>query len=1263
MIDASCYVALLPEEQAAQDCPLPGDGAGAGAAGHDWTAWHAAPAVAPDTDAPANLAALSVLLWRWSGRSALTLHLRHPGQAAWSRAAVRLTGTASWQALVQAWRAALAGPLPWPDPVPASAGAGLDLGAPAAASGSAPVPAALVVQWRAASAGAALAARQRGQWLAESTLALMARGWHAALAAPAACALDAIPMLALDVAQAHWTRPAAPAHAGAFLVSTPVSTLASTLARLAASDPDALAVAGAGVQLGYGALYAAASALAQRIVALAGPHPEAIGIMFAPGPQMLVAVYGALLANKYYVPLDPDYPAARLGAMVAAADPVLILAEAPLQARARAIADGIAVLDAQAAPGAAVLPEVAPASLAYVLFTSGSSGTPKGVMQSHDNVLFHGATYGASLGLGRADRVALMASLCFDASVMDIFGALAAGASVFPYAPARTDPAALLAALARDAITVLHATPTLFRLLFGAPGAVAPPQVRAVVLGGELVAPSDVALFFAIFGPAVTLINGYGPSESTMALQYRTSAHDGAGACGIVPVGYPLPGVVATVGQPGAPWRAFQEGELFLHSAHLFRGYLGRDEDSAACLAPGSDGRTYYRTGDLALRLPDGRVAVRGRVDQQVKLHGFRIEPGDIEAQLLAFPGVRQAAVRLGRRDGRPALLAYIGHGAGAIDEAALRRHLQARLPAYMQPACIVQLDSLPRTPSGKIDRLALPESVAAQEGAAAAGEGTEARLALLWREVLGAQPPREADFFGAGGHSLAALQLVGRVRQAFGVDYPLQRIFDTPSLAQMAADLDALGGRAPAGRPAPAVTALPAPVSAMPLAPVQRGLWYLHHTGEAAARAYNMQLALRLHGAFDGAALALALAGLTARHAVLRTGFPLAQDGPVQDVRASVPLRLRQVDLPGAALDPCADALVQELARAEAAEPFDLAAPPLMRVVHGCLAPGQHFIIVTLHHLVADGWSLPLLLRELAELYRAAATGQAASLAPLTLEYADHARAGHAALTDAVRAQGADFWRAYLDGAAPVLSWKTPDPAVPAYTGGSYTFAVPAALRDGLTGLGARQRATPFMTLLAVWGLQLAAESGRNDIVVGTAAANRPTPATERLIGMFVNALPIRVQVTPAMGFAAYLRRVREACLAAFANQALPFDELAQLLGRAGGGARHVNPVFQVMLTLDAFGVAEAMPAAPFDVTVLGRTQQTSHVDLALSFQPHGDGWSATLTYARALFSDRDALRLAGDLLALMGKVVARDDAPCTELGCAQPFAEEQEW
>ena len=1274
----ACHVALLPAGAPAF-IDLPGDGPGS--TQPDWSAWRAArPDAAPgtpvDADPAAWLAAAAALVWRWSGRTAFALHVRAPGRDAWMLAAVRLAPAATWQDLRDACAQALSGGASWDEPLPPAARIGFEIGPVQGAGGDDPlaVPDTLDVHWQSSAPAGIARARQRGGMLSGAALDILSDDWvRTAVAAPPACALDALPLLRLDCEEARRTvgpRAERPRPGGA--------TLAARLARLAAHSPDSVAVEHGGERLTYGALHAAAHLLAHRIVALAGPYEEAVGIMCVPGPRMLVALYGALLANKYYVPLDPNYPAARLAAMVEDADPALIVADAPAGGRARVGADGRpgGGPDAPAA-GAGALPAGAPEGLAYVLYTSGSSGVPKGVAQSHANVLFHAETYAASIDLTAADRVALVASLCFDASVMDIFGALAAGAAVYPYQPARTEPAVLLAALDRDGVTIFHATPTLFRLLFGLPGAAAPAQVRAVVLGGELVTPSDVALFRRVFGAHVRLVNGYGPSESTMALQYALESPALLPA-GAVPVGHPLPGVRATVGAPGAPWRAFEEGELFLHSDHLFCGYLNRADETAARMVSDAGGRNWYRTGDLALRLPDGRLVVRGRVDQQVKLNGFRIEPGDVEACLLAFPGVRQAAVRPGRLHGRDVLLAYVGAPAPGPDAAMLREHLHARLPAHMRPARIVRMDALPLTPSGKLDRLALPTTVPDDGDARAAveridgthdgGDTIAMRLAALWRQVLGHSPASDADFFRAGGHSLAALQLAGRIRQAFGVEFPLPCVFATPVLAEMAAAIGRLLQAAPAADGAdiapPRAGAGRSGAGHTPLAPVQNGLWYLHQTGDAAARAYNMQLALRLHGEVDERAFEAALDGLAARHATLRTGFALADDKPVQIVAPALPMRLRHCDAPvaiGAATDAeGADAFVLDVAQVEAAQPFDLAAPPLMRVVRGRLGPGEHYVVVTLHHLIADGWSLALLLREFGQLYGAALHGQAPP-APPGLDYAAHAERQCQMLDDAARARSGAFWRSYFDGAAPLLRWKAADPAVAPHAGGNHTFPIAPDLKDALVRIGTARRATPFMVLLAIWCLKLAAESGCSDVVVGTAAANRSTPETERLIGLFVNPLPLRVAVTPALSFDAYLDCVRDACLAAFAHQALPFDEVVRVLGRAG--MRGANPVFQVMLTFDAFGLDDAAPPPGLGVRVLERRQQTSHLDLALSVRPQGEGWVATLTYAAALFTPAEGARLADDMLALMRAVAAQPDAPCADFDCGKPFAEDFEW
>ncbi|HEV2735349.1 MAG TPA: amino acid adenylation domain-containing protein, partial [Longimicrobiaceae bacterium] len=876
-------------------------------------------------------------------------------------------------------------------------------------------------------------------------------------------------------------------------------------------SPDATAVVQDDRALAYSELNARANRLAHHLRRL-GVGPEArVALCVERSPEMVVGLLAVLKAGGAYVPLDPTHPDDRLRFVLADSAPAVLLTQPSLAGR---FADlGLPVLalgEAESgwADGPDTNPERAgpgPESLAYVIYTSGSPGRSKGVMVEHHSVCRQVAAIGAVLQLTPADRSLQFASVTFDASVEEIFAALLSGSTLVLRTDAWIeDAAAFWARCEAHGVTVMDLPTRFWQLLASDAGRAIPSRVRLVAVGGEAADPSAVAAWFRGGGHRPRLVNTYGPTECTV--NATTGAWTGDPSTWRS-IGRPVRNTRAYLLDPrGEPVPVGVAGEIHLAGGQVARGYLGRPELTAERFVPdpfsAEPGARLYRTGDLGRWLPDGSIRFLGRNDFQLKVRGFRIEPGEVEARLSEHPGVREAAV-LAREDasGERRLVAYY---AGTAEADALRAHLSAQLPDYMVPAAYVRLGGLPLTPSGKLDRAALP----APGGDPRAGGpsepprgATEAAVAEIWAELLGLERVGRWDhFFELGGHSLRAIQVVSRVRQVLGVDAAVGDLFARPVLADFARGL---GSLAPADLPAIEPADRSGPLA---LSFAQQRLWLLDRMG-GTGTAYHLPMHVRLRGALDRAALEGALDRIVARHEALRTTFAAADDGrPVQRIAPpeESAFRLADHDLRGHA-DAAAE--LRRLVAGEARAPFDLERGPLVRGRLARLADDDHVLLLTMHHVVSDGWSVGVLLEELSVLYGALLRGEADPLPPLAVQYADYAAWQRRWVTGEVLQRQADYWKQALAGAPELLELPA-DHARPArqdHAGATVRVELDEELTAGLRALGERHGTTLFMTLLAGWAAVLSRLSGQRDVVVGTPTANRGRREIEGLIGFFV--------------------------------------------------------------------------------------------------------------------------------------------------------------
>src|SRR6185436_1161428 len=743
--------------------------------------------------------------------------------------------------------------------------------------------------------------------------------------------------------------------------------------------------------------------------------------------------------------------------------------------------------------------------------------------------------------------------------------------------------------------------------------------MRHLLVGGEPVDPSRAAEVLAA-GPPERLINAYGPTESTTFACCHTvrEVHPGAVT---VPIGRPVANTTALVLDAGLqPVPIGVTGELCLGGDGLARGYLDRPDLTAERFVPNPCGERLYRTGDLARLRPDGTVDCLGRADSQVKIRGVRIEPGEVEAALGAHPAVADCAVTARRNAaGELSLVAWF-IPRRPVSPQELREHLQTRLPVSMIPSVLVEMEILPRTPNGKLDRAALPDPEAA--GAAAPGSvpprtPVEELLAGIWASVLRVERVGAFDnFFDLGGHSLAATAVTAQVRSTFQVELPTRAIFKDPVLADLAEQIEKLL-RGREGLELPPITAVPRGTES-PLSFAQQRLWFLDELAGGVTPYYNMNAPLLLLGALDRAALARALDEIVRRHEALRTTFRTVAGAPVQQVHPHRPFPLPLVDL--SCLSPgTAEGVALRLAREDSDPPFSLTRGPLLRIALLCLGGERHVVLLAMHHIVSDGWSLEVFVGELAALYRAFAAGQPSPLPPLPIQYADFARWQRQQLTGPTLASHLAFWRQQLGGTPPVLELPTdrPRPAHQSFAGATVAVALPGALADRLNALARQHRSTLFMALLTTLSALLRRYTGRRDIVVGSPIANRNRAETAGLIGFFVNLLPLRADLSGDPDFAQALARVRETALGAYAHQDLPFERLVEELQPVRDLSRH--PLFQVAFVMtgtpwhafDLPGLSlshleEAQPVELYDLTL--QAFQSSPHDLIARFSYNTD-------------------------------------------------------
>jgi len=1055
-----------------------------------------------------------------------------------------------------------------------------------------------------------------------------------------------------------------------------VRTLHELFETQARRTPAAVAVELGGEKLSYGELDRQANRLAHHLIRRAWPEGARgvewrVGLCVERSLATVVGVLGILKAGAAYVPLDPSYPDRRLRLMVESAGCAAVLTRGSLLDRLSDCLLGadsvpLSCLDEEAAaialrPADSPRVRVDPANLAYVIFTSGSTGRPKAVGMPHRPLVAlvewqirHSASPTFS---ARADLQTLQfAPLSFDVSCQEIFATLGGGGTLVSITEEeRRDPAVVWRLIARVAVERLFlpfvALRQLAEVMADDPGNLSVPRaLREIVTAGEAlqITPAVAGLFSRLGN--CRLENQYGPTEA-----HVVSAHPLAGPPGgwprLPPIGRAIPGArLVVLDALGQAVSAGSAGELHLGGMALARGYLSAPAATASRFVPdasaGDPGSRLYRTGDRARRLADGSLEFLGRIDDQVKLRGYRIEPGEVEKVAACHPGVRQAVavVRPGA-DGEASLVLYAVFG-GAARVAELRGHLGERLPEFMLPSVVVELDALPLTPSGKVDRrrLPAPDFRRPRSGRTAAPQTPEEiLLAGIWSEVLGVEEVGvDESFFELGGHSLLATRLVSRLRELLGVDLSVRAVFESPTIAGLARELAAISGLGRAAAP----PIEPRRRSRGVLSFAQERLVFLDRM-EPGNPAFNLPVALRLRGATNPELLRRSFEEVVRRHEVLRSRLRERRGEPFGEVVDDTRVPLPGIDLERLVGDDRRRELELQCRRG-AAVPFDLASGRLLRVWLLRLGERDHVLLVVLHHVAADGWSLDVLFRELAALGSAFAAGRPSPLSELPVQYADYAEWQRRWLEGGELERQLEYWRARLGDGVPPLELPTdrPRPAVQTFRGASLGRHLGAPLVADLRGLAASRGATLFTALLAAFEVLLGRLCGQRELTVGAPVAGRPRAELEGLVGLFLNTLVLRTDLgsrdPEGPSFGELLGRVRETVLGAYTHQDLPFEKLLAELQPERDLSR--TPLFQVFFNMLELAVSE--PRFPgLEVETISIADPPSKFDLTIYLGRRGDGLELELVYNADLFDRARMEELADQYTALLAQVVARPE------------------
>src|SRR5215213_9393426 len=1042
--------------------------------------------------------------------------------------------------------------------------------------------------------------------------------------------------------------------------------------RQVAETPNAVAVVDDKERVTYAELDARSNQLARHLRTL-GVGPEVrVGLCVKRSAAMVQGLLGILKAGGVYLPLDSSYPQDRLEFMTDDAGTEVLVTDSGINELRLPTKRSLCVVYLEAAEVASQSAEqlavpVSPANLAYVIYTSGSTGKPKGVAVTHEAASGHLRAIREVFALTSDDRFLQFASQGFDVSVEQMLAPLLTGASIVLRGDEVWSTRDFLKCLHEERLTVANFPPAFWQQitqdLLADDELSDRGELRLVIVGGDSLSAETARRWMSTSLGQARLLNAYGPTEATItATTFDITKQAVAEANEVLPIGRAVgPRVLYVLDQEGHPVPLGVYGELHIGGPLLARGYLNHAVLTAAAFVPdpfsGENGGRLYRTGDVARWLADGTIEFVGRADRQVKIRGFRVELGEIEAALRRHPSVNEA-VTLAVDDSTTKGKQIVAYVVTTKDSEQTHEHwrefLKEWLPDYMIPGAFISIEKLPLTPNGKVDRIALAElemlkPSVSDNGSAAAITETERVIADVWAEILEVEQVGPSDnFFELGGHSLIATQIISRLRKKFKVELPFRVIFEEQTVRAIGQKIEESLAEKSQNTSQTSTGEVTKPSSSftikralrngpLPLSFAQERLWFLEQL-DPGLPLYNVPAFVKLSGSLNVAAFNGALNELVRRHEILRTSFVSVGDGPSQHI-STLELPLPLTDLSSLPTDQrWFHAL--DLAAAEIRQPFDLTHAPLLRTQLLRLEKNEHVLLLTMHHIVSDGWSLVQLVREIGVLYEANCEGRDSQLGELPIQYADYAVwqceqfAG-----EKVDAQ-LNYWREQLRGAS-VLEFPTdhPRPSKQSFSGRTDRFCVPRGLADSLSELSQRQGATLFMTLLTAFQVLLSRYSGQSDVSVGTPVAGRTHTETEALIGLFVNTLVIRVHIDSNESFLQVLDHVRKACLEAQSQQELPFERIVDALQPERALNRH--PLFDVMFVMQN-SLLPILHLPGLQLSPLPVETNSAKFDLTLEIEPADGNLLASLEYSSDLFEPDTIDRLAGNYLRLLEAIAA---------------------
>ena len=1011
-----------------------------------------------------------------------------------------------------------------------------------------------------------------------------------------------------------------------------------------------------GASLTFGQLHTQANRLAHYLRDKGVGPDVCVAIAAERSPQLLIGLLAILKAGGAYVPLDPDYPADRLAYMLADSGVQLLLTQThllhqlPVAAGVSVIAMDSLKLDSwpTQAPGLHLNAD----NLAYVIYTSGSTGQPKGVGNTHGALAERLQWMQATYQLDERDVLMQKAPISFDVSVWECFWPLIIGCRLVLAGPGEhRDPHRIAQLVQEHGVTTLHFVPPLLQLFVDEPLAAECTSLRRVFSGGEAL-PAQLRNRLLALLPAVQLHNRYGPTETAINVtHWHCQRADGERS----PIGRPLGNVICRVlDEQFNLLPAGVPGELCIGGIGLARGYLGRAGLTAERFVAdplGAAGARLYRTGDRVRWAADGVLEYLGRLDQQVKLRGFRVEPEEIEARLLAQDGIAQALVLIRDTAGGAQLIGYYT-ASGELDEPDVKAALAAELPEYMVPAQLIRLDVMPLSPSGKVDRRALPEPVWQVREHVEPQTALEQQIAAIWRQVLGL--PRiglRDDFFALGGHSLLATQIISRTRQACDVELALRTLFEASELGDFVEQVRLI--QASGQRNQQTAIGKVDRRQAVPLSYSQQRMWFLWQM-EPESPAYNVGGMARLRGVLDVGRFEAALQALIMRHETLRTTFPSVNGVAQQKVAAQSSVRMSWQDF-SALHEAERQQRLQQLADQEAHSPFNLETGPLLRACLVKAGEQEHYLVLTLHHIVTEGWAMDIFARELSALYEAFIDERESPLEPLPVQYLDYSVWQRQWLEAGERQRQLDYWTTQLGNEHPLLELPAdrPRPAVQSHQGELYRFDLGDELAAKVRAFNAEHGLTLFMTMTATLATLLYRYSGQTDLRIGAPVANRIRPESEGLIGAFLNTQVLRCQLDGQMRVAELFEHVRHTVIEGQSHQDLPFDHLVEALQPPRSAA--YNPLFQVMCNVQRWEFQQSRQLAGMTVEYLANDARATKFDLNLEVTDLDHRLGCCLTYSTDLFDEPRIARMAAHWCNLLEALIADPQQRLSELPLLQ--------